>query len=76
MDGYSSEVVKVRVRPDGRVNRRDAAAILGRSPKTLANWKCLGWGPRAVSVGGREFYSYEECMEMARGEKPVAPIAA
>ena len=68
--------VCVRVLPDGRVSRRDAAAILGRTPKTLADWKLRGWGPRPIIVGGRVFHDYEECLSMARGEKPVAPIAA
>lgn len=66
----------VRVLPDGRVSRRDAAAILGRTPKTLADWKLRGWGPRAILVGGRVFHDYQECLLMARGEKPVAPSAA
>ena len=70
------EQVRVRVLPDGRVSRRDAAAILGRTPKTLSEWKLRGWGPRAILVGGRVFHDYEECLLMARGEKPVAPLAA
>lgn len=70
------EHVSVRVLPDGRVSRSDAAKILGRSAKTLAEWKQKGWGPRPILVGGRIFHSFKECMEMARGEKPVAPIAA
>lgn len=75
MDG-GIEQVMVRVLPDGRVSRRDAAVILGRTPKTLADWKLRGWGPRPILVGGRVFHDYEECLAMARGEKPVAPIAA
>ncbi len=74
MDGV--EQIRVRVLPDGRVSRRDAAAIFGRTPKTLAEWKLKGWGPRAIVVGGRVFHDYAECMAMARGEKPVAPLAA
>ena len=74
MDGI--ELVKVRVLPDGRVSRRDAAAILGRTAKTLADWKLRGWGPKTIMVGGRVFHDYQECLLMARGEKPVAPLAA
>ena len=69
-------MVTVRVLPDGRVTRRDAAAILGRTAKTLADWKLKGWGPRPIVVGGRVFHDYDECLEMARGQKPIVPIAA
>lgn len=68
--------VRVRVTPDGRVNRRDAGTILDRSAKTLCEWKAKGWGPRSISVGGREYYFYNECLAMARGEKPIKPAIA
>ena len=68
--------VRVRVLPDGRVSRRDAAKLFDRSVKTMAEWKLKGWGPRAIIVGGRVFHDYEECLLIARGEKPVAPLAA
>jgi hypothetical protein len=42
---------KVRVSPHGRVNRRHAAIIVGRSEKTLANWASKGIGPRVTMVG-------------------------
>lgn len=70
------EHVRVRVLPDGRVSRRDAALMLGRTSKTLAEWKLKGWGPRPILVGGRIFHDYAECLAMARGEKPIAPRAA
>ena len=70
------EQVRVRVLPDNRVTRKDAGALLGRKAKTLADWKLKGWGPRPIIVGGRIFYDYNECLEMARGEKPIVPIAA
>lgn len=70
------EQVHVRVLPDRRVSRRDAAKIFDRTPKTMAEWKLKGWGPRPIIVGGRVFHDYDECLEMARGEKPIAPIAA
>ena len=70
------EQMKVRVLPDGRVDRANAAVILGRKPKTLADWKGKGLGPRPILVGGRVFYDYAECLSMARGETPVTPIAA
>ena len=50
------EVVRVRVLPDGRMTREDAARYLGLKPKTLAMWAVEGKGPRSVLVGGRRFY--------------------
>lgn len=50
------EEPRVRVLPDGRLTRRDAATYLGHSIKTLAMWKMQGNGPRCVRVGGRIFY--------------------
>lgn len=50
------EHVNIRVLPDGRVSRADAAAFLGRSAKTLADWYSKGTGPRPRKVGGRVFY--------------------
>lgn len=48
--------VKIRILPDGRVNRNDAAAFLGLSPKTMAQMACQGRGPLMRKVGGRAFY--------------------
>ena len=50
------EQVRVRVLPDGRMARTDAARYLGRAEKTLAMWALKGLGPRMVKVGGRCFY--------------------
>lgn len=50
------EEVKVRVLPDGRLTRFDAARFLGVAAGTLANWEVLGTGPRSVKVGRRSFY--------------------
>lgn len=69
------EIVGVRVLPGGRVSRADAAAILDKTPKTMCEWKAKGWGPRSFSVGGREFYNYDECLAMASGEKPIKPVS-
>ena len=55
-----TEEVMVRIYPDGRVARRDAAAFLGLRPKTLANWICTGYGPRALRVGNRVFYRFAD----------------
>ena len=50
------EWVKVRVLPDGRMSRNDAARYLGLKTRTLAMWSTLGKGPPIVRVGGRRFY--------------------
>ncbi len=65
------------VTPDGRVTRADAATkIFGRSSKTMCEWAAKGWGPRPIYSGSRVFYDVDECLAMARGEKPIAPRAA
>ncbi len=48
--------VRVRILPDGRLTREDAARYLGLQPKTLAMWTMQGKGPKSVRVGGRIFY--------------------
>ena len=48
--------VKIRILPDGRMTRRDAARYLGNAEKTLAMWELQGKGPPSVKVGGRRFY--------------------
>ena len=52
----SVERVRVRILPDGRMSRADAALYLGAAEKTLAMWQLQGKGPRSVKVGGRVFY--------------------
>jgi hypothetical protein len=59
--------VIVRVLPNDRVDRRNAAIALGRAPKTLAEWKLKGIGPRPFLVGGRVFYRWTEVQDFARG---------
>ncbi len=55
-DLESVDQVRVRILPDGRMTRKDAAAYPGRKPKTLAMWELEGKGPKSVKVGGRRFY--------------------
>jgi hypothetical protein len=57
---YNVEQVKVKILPDGRLSRADAAKFLGLKSKTLACWKSQGVGPRSVAVGGRIFYQLLE----------------
>ncbi|CAA7613492.1 AlpA family transcriptional regulator [Magnetospirillum sp. UT-4] len=48
--------VKVRVLPDGRLSRKDAAAYLGLKPQTLTKMAAAGKGPRRVRLGGKVYY--------------------
>ena len=63
------EQVRVRILPDGRMARADAALYLGHQPKTLAMWALQGKGPRSLKVGGRVFYFKEDLDAFIRGAK-------
>ena len=56
------EMVKVRVTPDGRLTRKDAAKYLGLQPKTLAMWAIQGRGPPFLKIGNRAFY-YRDALD-------------
>ena len=56
--------VKIRVQPNGRVSRRDAATYLDKSPSTLAAWACRKIGPKVYKNGGRAEYDWEELQAM------------
>ena len=56
----SVERVRIRVLPDGRLTRRDAAIYVGVAEKTLAMWQMQGKGPASILVGGRRFYYIQE----------------
>ena len=62
------EQVRVRVLPDGRLSRRDAAAYLGRAEKTLAMWELEKKGPTSILVMGRRFYFKNVLDAFIRGE--------
>ena len=62
------EHVRIRVLPDGRVTRRDAAAYIGVTKKTMAMWALQGKGPRSVKVGGRRFYFKDVLDAFIQGE--------
>ena len=62
------ERVRVRVLPDGRLSRADAARYLGRAKKTLEMWALTGRGPRFVRVGGRVFYYQADLDAFIGGE--------
>ena|SRR5271167_4895781 len=61
------EQVRVRMLPDGRMGRGDAALYLGHQPKTLAMWALQGKGPRSLKVGGRVFYFKDDLDAFIRG---------
>jgi len=52
--------VRVRVLPDARMTRDDAARYLGHASKTLAVWALNNKGPRFVKIAGRVFYYKSE----------------
>ena len=60
LEPVNVEPVRVRILPDGRMDRENAARYLGRRPKTLAMWKLEGKGPPAHKAGGRVFYLRKE----------------
>ena len=62
------EQIRVRILPDGRMTRKDAAKYLGRAEKTLAMWTVDGKGPQSVLVGGRRFYFKDVLDAFVRGE--------
>lgn len=62
------ELVRCRVLPDGRMNRRDAAAYLGLKEKTLAMWALQGRGPRIVRISNRCFYFRTDIDEFIRNQ--------
>jgi hypothetical protein len=68
MTEIAQDIVRVRVLPDGRLDRRNAALFLGRSPKTLAQWALQGKGPRSHDIGGRAFYYLDECRAYVAAE--------
>lgn len=51
----SMEILKIVAFPDGRLDTKNAAKYLGKSPKTLDMWRCKGEGPKWIKRG-RVFY--------------------
>jgi DNA-binding protein H-NS len=48
-----------------RFNRKEAAAILGLSPRTLETWSGTGKGPRETNIGRNRGYTLEDLREYA-----------
>jgi hypothetical protein len=57
--GKGIERVEVKILPDGRMDRKNAALYVGLSVKTLAMHKSRGTGPRCIKRG-RVFYFRED----------------
>ena len=68
LDNVAIETPRVRILPDGRMTREDAARHLGYQPKTLAMWATNGSGPRSVRVAGRRFYFRADLDAFIRGD--------
>ncbi len=62
------EQVRVRVLPDGRMTRDDAARYVGLASKTLSNLELRGEAPRSVKLRGRVFYFRADLDAFIRGE--------
>ena len=61
----SIEQVQIRVLPDGRVSRSDAAAYLGMKEKTLRQWALDGKHLTVKKVAGRCFYLFSDLQALA-----------
>ena len=66
--------IKIRVHPDGRMDRRNTAIYLDKTPQTLANWAVEGKGPQPVYISGAPYYFLATCdawiaAEIAKGSK-------
>lgn len=58
----------------GRMSRKDAAAALGYSPGTLANWCSMNLGPKAyrTPTGGKVYYLASEVRAFALNGAGIA----
>jgi len=52
-DTVQALAIRMAASEDAVVSRAQAAAWLGRSPKTLEAWASVGFGPRVVRMGRR-----------------------
>lgn len=62
------EPVRVRVLPNGDMDSNNAAKYVNRAPKTLAQWRMQGVGPKWSKCGGRVFYNKEALDAFMRGK--------
>ncbi len=68
IDAMRTEPSRVRLLPDGRMKREDAARYLGVKVKTMAMWKLNGKGPACRKVGGGAFYFKDDLDAFIRGD--------
>ena len=66
------EPVRIRVLPNGRMDRENASKYLNRKPKTLAMWAMQGRGPPVHRVGGRCVYYRHELDAFIAGKASTA----
>jgi hypothetical protein len=69
---FAVDAVHIRVLPDGRVSRKDAAAYLGREAKTLTHWASRGFGPKPIRIGSRSFYDIADLDAFIRASTEAA----
>ena len=67
-EGSAISQTRVRVLPDGRMTRQEAARYIGIAPKTMATWQMEG-KLRGVRVGGRIFYFKDQLDRFIAGEE-------
>ena len=68
LEASEVQTVHIRMLPNGRMDRKNAAKYLGRKPKTLAMWALAGKGPPVHKHMGRCFYYRDELDADLRGE--------
>jgi hypothetical protein len=68
----SIDTARVRILPDGRMDRKNAALYMGFREKTLAMWQLQGKGPPSLLVGGRRFYFRDALDAFIRGNSEAA----
>ena len=62
------EPVRVRLLPDGRMDRKNAGKYINRAAKTLAIWAMEKRGPPVHKIAGRCFYYKDDLDAFIRGE--------
>lgn len=56
-------------RPRQLLTAKQAGTLLGVAPKTLANWRTLGTGPKFHKTGGKILYLRRDLVAFARSRK-------
>ena len=69
-----TKTVEVLVLPDGRMDRRNAAAYLGNAAKTLAQWAYRGEGPKFVKRGRVWYFKEDLDAWLSEGKMARKPL--